>query len=494
MKPRVISVFICIMLLFSGCTGKGYGPGSDGGPEFSSLHPTPELTYEVPVSMPNILINQIGYTPSGEKTVIFRGTRLPDSFEIIDEETGETVYNGTVRQKPEADGSLMGYGDFTDLTEEGTYYVRGGILGRSYNFVLSDAVYDELFPASLALLKRRQEKKINVILSAGTNETEEKILQGGWFTDSFDNQNVKTACEAVMVLLTAYELYPSAFLSGSDSAAKEPEILKLIRRQMEWLMLLQEEKSGGVYGGIRADTQDNPAVYQMEPVSLEASAGFAAAMAKFSYIYQSFDQKYAAECLKAADLAWKYIDRQPDAPEETEGIAGILFSAAAELYRASGRQAYHTKLRSFLEKGVDPGNVTWDTFGVFTYLSTRKPVNKEYCGVIMKQLMNYAEEVSLRAREGAYFTEGNKDLDNTKDLLWNMVILSIADYVITNHEYDTVIENHLHYFLGCNPQAVCFLDAKGSDRLWKEGGALQEDLLSGSCYICMLSHILKEDT
>ena len=94
---------------------------------------------------------------------------MPDSFEIIDEETGETVYNGTVRQKPEADGSLMGYGDFTDLTEEGTYYVRGGILGRSYNFALSDAVYDELFPASLALLKRRQEKKINVILSAGTN-------------------------------------------------------------------------------------------------------------------------------------------------------------------------------------------------------------------------------------------------------------------------------------------------------------------------------------
>lgn len=493
-KRRAISVLICILLLFSGCTGNGRGQGSGETPEFSSLHSSPQLSYEVPVSMPNILINQIGYMTDGEKTVIFRGTRLPDSFEVIKEETGEAVYSGPVRQKTEADGSFMGYGDFSDLTEEGTYYVLGGTLGRSYNFMLSDSVYDGLFSSSLALLRRRQEKKINVILPADTNTTEERILQGGWFTDSFGNQNVKTACEAVMILLTAYELYPSAFFKASDGAAKEPEILKLIRSQMEWLTLLQEEKSGGVYGGVQADMQKNPAVYQMEPVNVEASAAFAAAMAKFSYIYQSFDQQYAAECLKAADLAWKYINRQPDAAEAAEGISGILFSAAAELYRASGRQTYHTQIRYFLEEGVEPGNASWDTFGVFTYLSTRKPVNKEYCGIVMKQLMNYAEEISLRARESAYFTEGNENLDNTKELLWNMVILSIADYIITNHEYATVIENHLHYFLGCNPQAVSFFDAEGSDRLRKEDAGMQEDLLSGSCYICMLSHILKEES
>lgn len=492
-KRRTISVFICIMLLFGGCTGKGYGQGS-GGPEFSSLHSSPELAYEVPVSMPNILINQIGYLPYGEKTAIFRGTKLPDTFEIIEEETGETVYTGQIRQKPEEDGSLVGYGDFTDLTEEGTYYVRGGILGRSYNFILADTVYDELFSSSLAFLKQHQEKKINVILPADTEETEEMILQGGWFTDSFGNQDVKTACEAIMIILTAYELYPAAFLKNSDGAGAEPEIFKLIRSQMEWLALLQEEKSGGVYGGVQADTQKSTGAYQMEPVDLEASASFAAAMAKFSYLYQSFNQQYAAECLRAADRAWKYIDRQPEANEEKGAISGILFSAAAELYRASGRQTYHTRIRGFLEKGVDPGNVSWDTFGAFTYLSTRKTVDKEYCSVIMKQLMTYAEEVSLRAREGIYFTEGNQKLDNTKDLLWNMVILSIADYVITNHEYDTVIENHQHYFLGCNPQAVCLLEVEGSDRLWTEGAGIQEDLLPAACYICMLSHILKEES
>ena len=37
----------------------------------------------------------------------------------------------------------------------------------------------------------------------------------------------------------------------------------------------------------------------------------------------------------------------------------------------------------------------------------------------------------------------------------------MVDHIITNHEYTTVLENHLHYFLGRNPEAISYVDGAG---------------------------------
>ena len=135
----------------------------------------------------------------------------------------------------------------------------------------------------------------------------------------------------------------------------------------------------------------------------------------------------------------------------------------------------------------------WDTYGTVTYLTTRSTVDVGQCEVIMKQLMNCAEDISSRARASVYFTEGNADYSNTKELLWNMVILSVADYVITNHEYATVIENHQHFFLGCNPDGICLATGDGCDRIRQDTRGIQEDLLLDAYYICMFGQIMKEE-
>ena len=46
-------------------------------------------------------------------------------------------------------------------------------------------------------------------------------------------------------------------------------------------------------------------------------------------------------------------------------------------------------------------------------------------------------------------------------LLRDMTRLAVVDHIITNHEYATVLENHLHYMLGRNLQSISYLNDVG---------------------------------
>ena len=495
MKCRVIGLFLCMGLLVYGCISENVVQTNSEETDLVSMNPTPDLSYEVPVIVPHILVDQVGYTPNSAKTVIFSGKSLPKEYEIVDAHTGEVVFEGTIKEKERESeaGNRIGYGDFSEYTEEGSYYVQSSVFGRSYEFVIAENVYDEVFAGAIALLGERQVKKINVILPTTGEETSEKILQGGWLTDGYGNQDLKVATEAMMVLLTAYELYPVSFEDSSTTTSNPPELLVYLKQQTEWMQMLQDEKTGGVYGGVLIENDKTIPTYRMMEINQETSACFVAAMAKFSHVYKKYDQEYAAECLKAADRAWKYIKREQITVKDKETDSGMFFSAASELYRASGQQVYHYPVKEYLKAGVNPGQSTWDTYATITYLTTRHPVDVNMCGVIMKQLMTYAEDISARARTSAYLAEGNAQLDNTKELLWNMVILSVADYVITNHEYATVIENHQHYFFGCNPGAVCLVQEEGCDSIGTSGDGIRDNLQMNAYYICMLSQIMKKE-
>lgn len=495
MKYRCISLFLCIGLLFSGCVSENVGQKNNEETELISMNPTPDLSYDVPLSVPHILVDQVGYTTTGKKTAIFRGSDLPEEYDVIDSSTNKVVFSGEIKQKERenAAGDLIGYGDFSELTSEGTYYIQSSVFGRSYDFDIADDVYDDVFKDAIDVLGNVQLKKINVTLPKDQAEQPEIIMQGGWITDKSGDQDLKIASEVMITTLTAYELYPGAFAGTEEiDASTPPQILVYLKQQTEWMQALQDEKSGGVYGGIVADTGKQVTTYSMANINEEATTAYAAAMAKFSYIYKKYDQQYAAQCLKAADRAWKYINKQQraNAEDRQEAPKEIIFSAAVELYRASGWQTYHLTAKQILEGGLDVVASDWATYGTVAYLTTRHSVDKKYCEVIMKQLMNRAEDISARARSSAYLTEGNSEFTNTKDLLWNMVILSIADYVITNHEYATVIENHQHYFFGCNPDAVCLVQEEGCDSIGEDGAGIQDNLQLNGYHIFMLSQIM----
>ena len=132
----------------------------------------------------------------------------------------------------------------------------------------------------------------------------------------------------------------------------------------------------------------------IEPPDMETAKAFAMVLAKFSYLYQSYDEEYATECLKVADRAFQYA-RLNDSEKDQEDP--FYFAAAAELYRASGQQYLYTLTAEYLEQTLMENKEELDdiTFlGYVTYISTKQRVDLNDCEKITKILMEQAEEVS----------------------------------------------------------------------------------------------------
>ena len=74
---------------------------------------------------PPIVINQVGYKPDSKKTAVFREVTDETEFSVIDFVTGKTVYTGELYGKTvnsSADETDY-FGDFTSVTEPGSYYI-----------------------------------------------------------------------------------------------------------------------------------------------------------------------------------------------------------------------------------------------------------------------------------------------------------------------------------------------------------------------------------
>ena len=125
MRKRFLKIRNCIVLCALLLTGCGFvsefsfdtlQTGSEG-EELTTLGLTPEFNYEVPESLPGILVDQVGYARGSDKTAIFYGELLPDTFEVVDAESGQIVYTGQVepRENVQEEDLPVSYGEFTAL-------------------------------------------------------------------------------------------------------------------------------------------------------------------------------------------------------------------------------------------------------------------------------------------------------------------------------------------------------------------------------------------
>lgn len=485
-KQTVMIALVCGILLM-GCRQIPLENTQPGDNNFTSMEETPDLSYEVPVSIPGILVNQLGYTTSSTKIVSFKGEEMPEVFYVIDAESGGTVYTGVLEDKGynQELGEYNSYGDFTDLQTPGHYYIEAPVLGRSYSFAIGDQVYDGIFREAC---RQYYYNRCGITLTteyAGENahnacHTGKALLKedtsisldvsGGWHEDEKGQKNVVTAARTMSVMLLSYELYTDSFTDDMgipESGNGIPDILDEVKYEAEWMLKMQDQQTGAVYAGVTIYASNGNAVGKtadiyVEPASPEAELAFAMALARFSYLYQNYDSEYATFCLKAADRAWKHAQLYETDTEKEEDK--WKFAAAAELYRAAGKRSYHKYIEEYLttEKWQEKQDEIV-LLGCVTYISTKQTVNLTLCEKIMKMLMDQAEEISEAARSDIYFTAGNKQQDNHNRLLLNMMYLTVVNHIITNHEYETIIENHLHYFLGRNDNAVSYIDDAGEN-------------------------------
>lgn len=331
--------------------------------------------------------------------MIFRGKKLPGHYEIIDRTEKTVIFTGDLQDVVynALTEEYNGYGDFSELTTEGEYEIRCDYIGYSYPFTI-------------------EKGGLSGKLAEGINE-----LKG---PESLADNEIEEACRTVSMLLLSYELYGGVYTQDADT---EEAFFAVLRNYIEWL-----------YG--KLDNSD-----------YEETAWISAVLAKFSYSYQKKDSNYATSCLQAADKAWKTVSQEKDTPPE------LLFYAAGELYRATGQKKYskvQEKAAERLPETVDNGA---QTFGTFTYASTKRKIDVELCGKMLMVLLNRAEEIAACAKDMPYGIGSSITNEEQIQVWWEGVLIASCNYVITNNEYGTLTENYARYFEGINEEAECLL-------------------------------------
>ena len=514
-KIWVYLMIACSLISLAGCALQNVNGLSseteNTGEEMASLGLTPEFNYKVPDSLPAILVDQVGYAAASSKIAVFRGEILPDTYNIVSVDTGETVYLGEIEEKgyDSVTNEAISYGDFTEFTEEGTYYLQAEYVGQSYSFMIEKNPYTEIFKEAMkqyyynrcgSNLSRELagEAAHNACHMRTAQLKEDATVQldvsGGWHVDESGKRDVAEGCQAAAALLLAYELYGEIFSDDvgiPESGNEIPDVMDEIRYEIEWLLKMQDTASGAVYSGISViDNGTSSNLLCAEDITMEATIEFAAAMAKFSYLYQNYDRKFATKCLQAADRAYRYAGKYLNdvSPE-------AYFFAAAELYRASGNYNYRNAVLSYLS-GTENPDMSNDSvfYGAVTYLSTKQRVDVEQCDRLIGILLSDVEEISYASKNSRYLTEGNEKQDNNDELLGKMARLVVVDHIITNHEYTTVLENHLHYFLGRNAYAVSYIENAGgrSYQLIDEKAGIMKQVDLNAELILLMSAIEEE--
>lgn len=381
---------------FGGANDTAAGVQNDGS---SSTAAGFSVAYELPDMQPGVLVSRSGYPENGRKTVIFRGKKLPGHYEIIDRTEKTVIFTGDLQDVVynALTEEYNGYGDFSELTTEGEYEIRCDYIGYSYPFTI-------------------EKGGLSGKLTEGINE-----LKG---PEALADDEIEEACRTVSLLLLSYELYGGVYTQDADT---EEAFFAVLRTYIEWL-----------YG--KLDNSD-----------YEETAWISAVLAKFSYSYQKKDSNYATSCLQAADKAWKTVSQEEDTPPE------LLFYASGELYRATGQKKYSKVQEEAAERLPETVDNGAQTFGTFTYASTKRKIDVELCGKLLMVLLNRAEEIAACAKDMPYGIGSSITTEEQMQVWWEGVLIASCNYVITNNEYGTLTENYTRYFEGINEEAESLL-------------------------------------
>lgn len=430
----------CLMMELCGCGTAAAGNGAQVQPvqavpeEISyQLLEQAQLDYQVPEQYPGVWVSLGGYDSKGSKEVYFYGRSLPDTFRLMDAVTGQCVYTGRLEEKRynEETQEYISYGEFTDFTDVGEYYIECDIIGRSYGFVIQEGLLQEQFARTLTEIR-----------SQGL-QTEYEPLE------------IRELLQQVVLVLLSYELYPEVYEDGDGNQI--PDILEYMTETVSRLVQLQQS-----------------------PEPDELTYERIAALAKYSYLYQKYDNPHATEMIQLAAGLWQQAEKAGEEQRaQLSGEARLL--AAAELYRATGQRKYAAEVEAA------EGGLLWKkeqgTFGQYdylaavTYISTKQKVNVDLCSSLIRVVMNRAEEVAAGIPR---MSVGEVDLSReaVDSMMWDMAVLSVVEYVITNYEYGSLIESQYYFLWGRNEKSHCFREEEISGRpAWL------------ACYLLMLSEM-----
>ncbi len=470
-----------------------------------------------------IHLNQLGYRPGDRKLAFFSvpaesGTR-PIPFEVLlmqgppGKITLPVVLTGTTTafHLDAATGFLVARLDMTDIEDPGMYRIRTETGFLSYPFMIGDRVYDDARDALLKALYFMRcgcglDEKHAGIWKHGPCHTGEAALHhdrevkldvsGGWHDAGDYGRYSGPGANAVADLLLAYQCFPKAFagtLNIPESGNGVPDILNECRYELAFLMKMQDEVSGGVYhkvatlqfpGYVMPEDDLDPQC--INEISSTATGDFAACLAASSVMVRPFDAGFADCALAAARHAWDWLEAHPvypgfkNPPDVGSGEYGDhlgdtdeRFWAAVELYRATGEERFHEKVKelSALED-LDRASLGWASvggFGTVSYLMLPENQQDPDTKARLESLF-LAEAQNLLA---VCETDGFGISLKQTDYIWgsNMVLLNhaihllIANRIHPDKQLTDAAAQHFHYLFGANALGQSYVTGFGSKSL-----------------------------
>jgi endoglucanase len=380
-----------------------------------------EFDFQPEFTSPSIQVNQVGYLPGSAKQAFagnWLGTAGPmpvDSAEFVIRRTdsGDGVFHGQLEKISGRDpwsGNAVYRADFSDVTEEGEYFLSIDGLGRSHPFSISKNVFIPVFRSVFRLFYHSRNStaiaapwadagyerpagipleltsRIHPAVTASAHAAGEapdsyRKVWRGWFDAGDYGQYVANAAPVWHAFGVGLELAPG-FLSGDDFNLPEshngiPDVLDELDWGMDWLLGMQNPANGGVYSRSVPVSWDESLPHQVKKprylfeVTSHATASFAAMAAMHARLIAKWKPGRADEALNAARKAWGFLETTVQWPAESELYKNPKYVhageyaddsatdnrlwAAAELYRATGEPGFRDAFRKlFAGIKVDP--------------------------------------------------------------------------------------------------------------------------------------------
>jgi hypothetical protein len=322
----------------------------------------------------DLLLNQVGYTPSAGKTLLTKGN-VTGKFEVVDATTMNVVFTGYFKPGP-ADLGEYSTGDFTQLNRKGTYFIKYDTL-RSWPFTISQAVYRPVMDEVVRYfsLQRCGASTTGYLTPCHTDDGvrmdngKHQDVSGGWHDASDLRKWVDATIYGMIGLAKTYELQ-------TQPGNNREKILEELMWGNLYFLKMQEpqgyvmnyvggdvkkhsdsnrwtnntiDKEGGELhfavpegGTSKSDmlifgSQDDR-VIRTDPVSMTGQYNFVTSEALMARITKTTNPGYSQKCLAAARkcFEWSITHRE----EDNTGTIGASIEAALELYKTTRQETY----------------------------------------------------------------------------------------------------------------------------------------------------------
>ncbi|BCJ94397.1 endoglucanase [Anaerocolumna cellulosilytica] len=466
-----------------------------------------------------VRINQMGYKPDSPKQLVYVGKET--EFNIYQSETDKVVYTGRLSESrwDKAGEETICVGEFGDLKERGNYYIKIGEK-KSLTFTISDnqpqLCTDVLLKAfyfqrcGMELTKEyagswkhgRCHTDFAYIVSPDIEklikespETLERIdVTGGWHDAGDYGKYTVAAAIAVADLLLAYEEYTNAFrhmIGIPESKLIGDDLLYEVKYELDFMLKMQKS-DGSVYSKVTTRFFPGMIMPEMDTapmllfdISTPATGDFAAVMALAARIYHVFDKSYADICLEAAKRAYKWLKKNPEPklfknpPNVLSGEYGDTcdlderYWAAAELYRTTGEEEYHKEFLNYyplVKNRVAFGWAEVGGYGTIAYLFSKRKNDSKILESMKLEWLAHSDMLAKRSYENGYgITLGFDEYKwgSTMLLLNQARQLIIAERLLKENCYHTIIHRNWDYLLGMNPMDISYVTGLGENAVMK---------------------------